>query len=260
MSCCNDSQKVHEQVRDRYGEIARQSGKGGGGCCDVAEATCSTGLGYTAQELATLPAGADLGLGSGHPVAAAALKPGETVLDLGSGAGIDCLLAARQVGPGGRVIGVDMTPDMVEAARANVRKAGAENVTIHEGQIERLPIEDASVDVVISNCVVNLSPDKPAVWREVYRVLRPGGRVVISDVVATKPLPAAVRDRPELLCGCVSGAASFEELERWLAETGFVEVRLEPAERQARPVTQWLEGDTSGAEVLSTMIHARKAR
>ncbi len=154
--------------------------------------------------------------------------------------------------------GVDMTEEMVEAARRHAAEAGHRNITIHHGQIELLPVDDASVDVVISNCVVNLSPDQPTVWREVFRVLRPGGRVAISDIVATQPLPEQLKDRPDLLCGCVSGAAARDDLKRWRNEIGFEAVRLEPREAHGRSISQWLPDDTSGAEVISTMIHARK--
>lgn len=201
-----------------------------------------------------------MGLGLGHPVAEANLQPGETVLDLGSGGGIDCLLAAEKVGPSGQVIGVDMTEAMVKAARRHAAEAGRENVTIFHGQIEKLPLDDASADVAISNCVVNLSPDHPTVWREVFRVLKPGGRVAISDIVATRRLPAQLKDRPDLLCGCVSGAAARDDLQHWLSEIGFDEIRLEPREDRGRPVSQWLPDDAAGAEVISTMIHVTKPR
>lgn len=255
---CHDPQQVHAQVKQRYAKIAQSRGQTG--CCEgEGNPGRSRELGYADEELAVLPAGADMGLGSGHPIGEADLQPGETVLDLGSGGGIDCLLAAKKVGPSGHVIGVDMTEAMVEAARRHAAEAGHENVTIHHGQIEKLPLHDASVDVVISNCVVNLSPDQPAVWREVFRVLKPGGRVAISDIVATQRLPEQLKDRPDLLCGCVSGAAARDDLHRWLREIGFADIRIEPREDRGRPVSQWLPDDTSGAEVISTMIHATKS-
>ena len=256
---CHDPQQVHAQVKQRYAQIAQSRGRTG--CCDEeSKPGRSRKLGYADEELAVLPQGADMGLGSGHPVAEANLQPGETVLDLGSGGGIDCLLAAEKVGPSGHVIGVDMTEEMVEAARRHVAEAGHENITIVHGQIEKLPVDDASVDVAISNCVVNLSPDQPTVWREMFRVLKPGGRVAISDIVATQRLPEQLKDRPDLLCGCVSGAAARDDLQRWLNEIGFEAVRLEPREDRGRPVSQWLPDDTSGADVVSTMIHATKPR
>ena len=256
MSCQPDARRVHELVRDRYGRIAQE--RGGESSCCPATPSGSTRLGYTAEELATLPAGADMGLGSGHPVAEATLQPGETVLDLGSGGGIDCILAGRQVGSDGHVIGVDMTDAMLETARAAAREAGVTNVEFRKGQIETLPVEDASVDVVISNCVVNLSPDKAAVWREVARVLKPGGRVAISDIVASAPLPAALREKPELLCGCVSGAASLEEVREQVAAAGLADVRIEPREASARSIKQWLPEAREDVQVISAMIHARK--
>ncbi len=256
MSCEPDANRVHELVRDRYGRIAQE--RGGESSCCPATSSGSTRLGYTAEELATLPAGADMGLGSGHPVAEAALRPGETVLDLGSGGGIDCILAGRQVGSDGQVIGIDMTEAMLETARAAAREAGVGHVEFRQGQIEALPVEEASVDVVISNCVVNLSPDKAAVWREVARVLKPGGRVAISDIVASAPLPAALREKPELLCGCVSGAASLDEVREQVAAAGLADVRIEPREASARSIKQWLPEAREDVQVISAMIHARK--
>jgi ubiquinone/menaquinone biosynthesis C-methylase UbiE len=179
-------------------------------------------IGYSEAELAAVPEGANLGLGCGNPQAIAALKPGETVLDLGSGAGFDCFLAARQVGPAGHVIGVDMTPEMIRRARDNAAKAGLANVEFRLGEIEYLPVADASVDVVISNCVINLSPEKLQVFREAFRVLRPGGRLALSDIVATAELPAAVRDDLTLFTGCMAGAAHIDELEQMLSEVGFI--------------------------------------
>jgi SAM-dependent methyltransferase len=230
----------HEQrqaVRTHYGEIARAERSGCGtaesGCCGPSS---STALGYSAAELSALPEGADLGLGCGNPTGIAALQPGETVLDLGSGAGIDCFLAAQAVGPEGRVIGVDMTPDMVERARANALNAGVSNVEFRLGEIESLPVADASVDVILSNCVVNLSTDKPRVWREAHRVLRPGGRVAVSDMVAVGELPAAVRDDPASYSGCVSGAVGVEEIRGMLAAAGFGEIDVTLAGAAAGPV------------------------
>jgi 2-polyprenyl-3-methyl-5-hydroxy-6-metoxy-1,4-benzoquinol methylase len=183
---------IRTVVREKYGAIADQGGTccgEGTGCgCGCVSDTLSA-IGYSADQAAAIPEGANLGLGCGNPLAYADARPGETVLDLGSGAGIDCFLAAREVGPAGRVIGVDMTPAMIEKARANAAKGSYSNVEFRLGEIEHLPVADASVDVVISNCVINLSPDKPQVFRDAFRALKPGGRIVVSDLVLTQPLP-----------------------------------------------------------------------
>src|SRR5437773_2209504 len=203
---------VHEVVRDAYGKVATAQQNG---CCspDRPCATSPEKLGYSAEEIAVLPEGADLGLGCGNPQAIASLRPGETVLDLGSGAGFDCFLAARSVGPTGRVIGVDMTPEMLAKARANAAKTNTTNVEFRLGQIENLPVANDSVDVIISNCVINLSPDKPQVFREAFRVLKPGGRVAVADIVRTAELPHELAADLAALCGCVAGAASVDEIE-----------------------------------------------
>ncbi len=229
------SHPTHTFVRKAYGRIAAQ----GGGCCGPQSSCCgggradqvAQGVGYSDAELATLPEGANLGLSCGNPTALAALKPGETVLDLGSGAGLDVFLAAQRVGPGGRAIGVDMTPEMLEKARRNAvtfrERTGLDNVAFHQGQIEALPLPDASVDVVLSNCVLNLSPDQATVWKEIARVLKPGGRVSISDMVLLRPLPEAVRGSVEALVGCIAGAALREDLVRMIAAAGLVDLDLQ---------------------------------
>ncbi len=218
---------VKEIVRERYAEVA----KTGSSCCGTGS-TCggdaaATAVGYSKDELATLPEGANLGLGCGNPTAFAQLRPGETVLDLGSGAGIDCFLAAQRVGPTGRVIGVDMTPEMLERARANAAKVNATNVEFRQGFIESLPVEDESVDVVISNCVINLSPDKPAVFREIARVLKPGGRVHVSDIVLNGELPDEVKQYGEAYSACVSGAWQKNDYLGAIAAAGLKDVTLE---------------------------------
>ncbi len=206
MTETNTGESIVEQVKKHYGAIAVS----GASCC--APSCCGTTpvsrqIGYGEGELAAVPQEADLGLGCGAPVGYLALKPGETVLDLGSGPGLDALLAAKQVGPTGRVIGVDMTPEMLERARATAARAGATHVEFRHGRLEALPVEDASVDAVTSNCVINLVPDKSAVFREVARVLRPGGRIVVADIVLERPLPEAVAKDVLAWAGCVSGAA-----------------------------------------------------
>ncbi len=255
-----------EHVRDRYGEIARGHGccgtpsSSGSDCCAGSSASACGGradslleLGYTAEELAQIPDGANLGLGCGNPTALLSLGPGEVVLDLGSGAGVDCFLAATKVGPTGRVIGVDMTPSMVSRARANARASGIENVEFRLGEIEHLPVADRSVDVVLSNCVVNLVPDKAAVYREAFRVLRPGGRLAIADVVATRPITAAERNDLALWSSCSSGALRAGEVESLLAAAGFREVTLRVNDVDPVPVS--LEGPV-GPAVRSAEIRA----
>jgi SAM-dependent methyltransferase len=254
---------VRSSVRTRYARIAQQ----GGSCCTpksactsdpLGNASVSAGVGYSAEEMGAVPDGSNLGLGCGNPQAIAALKPGETVLDLGSGGGFDCFLAARQVGETGLVIGVDMTPEMLSRARGNAVKGGYTNVEFRLGEIEHLPVADGTVDVVISNCVINLSPDKPQVYREAFRVLRNGGRVAVSDVVAVKPLPAAVKASLDAHCGCVAGAGLVPDLERMLHETGFVDVRIRVNRESREFIKTWFPGSGVEEYVVSADIEARK--
>jgi arsenite methyltransferase len=232
-------EEVVREVRKRYGEIAVSSGSCCGpqsSCCGTTEA--SRHLGYPAGELAAVPKEADLGLGCGAPVERLDLKPGETVLDLGSGPGLDALLAARQVGPAGRVIGVDMTPEMLERARATAARAGASHVEFRQGRLEALPVDDGSVDAVTSNCVINLVPDKAAVFREVARVLRPGGRVVVADIVLERSLPEAVAQDVLAWCGCVAGAALRSEYFRLVDAAGLRDVEVLKEEDYGASVAQ----------------------
>ncbi len=215
--------EIHEAVRAAYGGRVESPGCCGSG--DVAAAAHK--MGYREDDVNAVPEGANLGLGCGAPLQAAAVAAGETVLDLGSGAGFDAFLAAREVGASGRVIGVDMTPEMIERARANVDRSGIENVEFREGQIEALPVEDESVDVIISNCVINLSPDKPAVFREAFRVLKPGGRLAVSDIVITEPLPEAVMDNLAAYVGCLAGASLVDDYLDAIRKAGFEEPEIE---------------------------------
>jgi len=219
------TEDVRSAVRERYAQTARQAAKAGCGC-GCGGASQSEQLGYERSELDAIPAEADLGLGCGNPTARAGLQPGETAVDLGSGGGIDCFLAARRVGPGGRVIGVDMTPEMIDRARTAARRGGYQNVEFRLGEIENLPVADGTVDAVISNCVINLSPDKGRVFREAFRALKPGGRLLVSDIVLAGELPAQVRENMELWAGCLAGAIAEAEYLRLIREAGFGQVSV----------------------------------
>ncbi len=222
--------EIKKKVREGYAEIAKKERS----CCaptsscgsaDLAQ-TVSKNIGYTDEELKSVPEGANLGLGCGNPVAMASLAEGETVLDLGSGAGFDCFLAADKVGKTGRVIGVDMTPEMIEKARANAQKGDYQNVEFRLGEIENIPAADNSVDVVISNCVINLSPDKGRVFQETFRVLRPGGRLMVSDIVLLKELPDFIKDSIAAYVGCISGAMLKDDYVGAIGKAGFQEVKI----------------------------------
>lgn len=260
--------EVREAVRKNYAAVAKVGTTPAGGCSCSSSPCCgsapvgvdavSVQLGYSAAELKDVPEGANLGLGCGNPQAIAAIKPGETVLDLGSGAGLDAFLAARQVGPSGRVIGVDMTPEMVSRARENARKAGYANVEFRLGEIEHLPVADSSVDVILSNCVINLSPDKAQVFRDGFRVLKPGGRLAISDVVRTAELPEEIRKDWAMMTGCIAGAAGIDELRNMLREAGFADVRIQPKDESRAFIATWVPGGKVEDYVVSATIEAVK--
>lgn len=259
-----EGDEVRRAVRESYGHVAST----GGSCCGPAASCCgpvedhrepvSIRLGYCADDLAGVPAAADLSLGCGNPGAIAELKPGETVLDLGSGAGLDCFLAAEQVGAGGHVIGVDMTPEMVTRARANAVHGGYANVEFCLGEIEHLPVADGSVDVIISNCVINLSPDPASVFAEAARVLKPGGRLAISDVVAFAEIPEDVRGDLALRSACVSGASPVHEIERMLQRAGLEQIRVAPQDDSKDFMANWAPGLPITEFVVSATIKAVK--
>jgi ubiquinone/menaquinone biosynthesis C-methylase UbiE len=258
--------EIREAVRRRYSQAARQEAS----CCGCAPSCCggetssadhneiSARLGYSEKELSSIPHGANLGLGCGNPQAIAALKPGEVVLDLGAGAGFDCFLAALQVGPTGRIIGVDMTPEMVAKARANAVQYGFKNITFRLGEIEALPVADETIDVIISNCVINLSPDKEAVFAEAFRVLKPAGRLAISDVVATAELHEEVKGNLDLYAACAAGALSVDELESVIIQAGFIDVQIKPKDESRNFIKEWVPGKKLEEYILSAVITARK--
>jgi SAM-dependent methyltransferase len=268
MSKHHEHDSHRQSVRSAYTKVAQAESSGG--CCGVESSCCgvsddgaintliSTRLGYSTEELAAVPSGADMGLGCGNPKAIAALKPGEVVVDLGAGGGFDCFLAAHEVGPQGHVIGVDMTPDMLSKARGNAAKGKFDNVEFRLGEIEYLPVADATVDVIISNCVINLSPNKPQVFREAFRVLKPGGRLAISDVVATVELPEEMRQDEALIAGCMGNASLIEELEAMISEAGFEQVRIAPKDESRDFIRDWAPGRGVEEYVVSATIEAVK--
>lgn len=227
------------------------------GCCSPHDEQART-LGYSAADMAAVPEGANLGLGCGNPVAIASLRPGQTVLDLGAGAGFDAFLAAREVGETGRVIGVDMTPEMVAKARANARAGGFKQVEFRLGEIEALPVADSCVDVIISNCVINLCPDKRPVYREAFRVLKPGGRIVVSDVVAREALPDETSRDLALYTGCLTGATLLADLEKILADAGFADISIRPKGNSDAVITSWEAKRGFEDKVFAAEVTARK--
>src|SRR5512133_2450080 len=276
----NDTEAVREKVRAGYGKIAAS----GGSCCGSTPSSCGSTpvnseelarhVGYSAEELAALPEGANMGLSCGNPNALAALKPGEVVLDLGSGGGFDVFIAGKKVGATGRAIGVDMTAEMLAKARKNIQtyrhNSGLNNVEFRLGEIEHLPIADATVDAIISNCVINLSPDKPQVWREMARVLKPGGRLAVSDLALLKPLPPGILEMVEALVGCVAGAVLVSDTERMAKEAGLTDIVLNPKVAYVDGMVDWQDplyrkilanlpaGTKPGEYITSLEITARK--
>ncbi|NOX09397.1 MAG: arsenite methyltransferase [Gammaproteobacteria bacterium] len=268
---CKDqsSHDEHRQsVRDAYADVARAENNDE--CCGIESSCCgvsddaaintliSTRLGYSEEDLDKVPGGADMGLGCGNPRAIASLKPGEVVLDLGAGGGFDCFLAAHEVGSEGKVIGVDMTPDMLSKARNNAIKGQYANVEFRLGEIEYLPVADASIDVIISNCVINLSPDKAQVFRDAFRALRPGGRLAISDVVATVELPQEMREDAALIAGCMGNASLIEDLKAIMATAGFTAIRIEPKDESKEFIRDWAPDHNVTDYVVSATIEAIK--
>ena len=260
-----EEDKVRQQVRERYGAIARLEERGCGcspSCGDSTEAKLSSSaaeaLGYGASDVASVPQGSEMGLGCGNPTAIASIKPGETVLDLGSGGGFDCFLAAKQTGSAGRIIGIDMTPDMLSKARANAARGAYDNVEFRLGEIENLPVADNTADLIISNCVINLSPNKGRVYKEAFRVLKPGGRIAVSDIVALAPLPEDLNEDFMTHTGCVAGAASVIELESTLSSAGFSGIRVEIRRSSRDFINEWLPGKRAGDYVASANITAAK--
>ena len=251
----SSSDAIREEVRQRYGASARGESSCADDCCI---STSSDALGYSAEDAAFAPEAANLGLGCGNPLAIASLERGQTVLDLGSGAGFDCFLAARAVGPTGKVIGVDMTPEMLTKARENAKRNGFDNVEFRQGEIETLPVADESVDVIISNCVINLSPQKERVFREAFRVLRTGGRLAVADIVATAPLPHEVKGDWAAYTGCMAGASEIDDLEKMLHNAGFDLIKIAPKDASRSFIREWLPGKQVEDYLASATIEATK--
>ncbi len=279
-----DKEKIREAVRDRYGKIAKTRGIASeesqtASCCGPTEisaepsqsASCcgpadfsaekmSALLGYSQEDIERVPEGANMWLGCGNPVALASLKPGETVVDLGSGGGFDCFLVSKEVGETGKVIGVDMTPDMISKARRNAEKIGTNNVEFRLGEIENLPVADNTADIIMSNCVINLSPDKLSVYRDACRVLKPGGRLAISDVLATAELPDKIRNDLSLVSACVGGAETIDETKKILKKAGFQDIKITPKDNSRELIRQWdpTKTEEAGDYIVSAYIEAVK--
>ncbi len=257
----NELKKV---VKEHYGKVAVNAtgccGNGSLPCCGSGDSLTqiSERIGYRPDEISNLPEGAVLGLGCGNPLGLARIKEGDTILDLGSGGGIDCFLASRKVGPRGKVIGIDMTPEMVARARRNADSGNYQNVEFRLGDIEALPVESNSVNLIISNCVINLSPNKKKVYAEAFRVMKPGGELSISDIVAYKPLSDEWRQNLEAFSACVSGAALIDELLEILRACGFVDVKITPDPESSRMIKEWYPGSGLEEYLVSAHLSARK--
>jgi len=254
-----ENEQIKQKVRKQYGEIAVSSD-----CCTKGSQTCcsyvgdSTKLGYSTKEISDAPQGADMGLGCGNPVAIASLKEGEIVVDLGCGGGLDCFLAAKKVGNAGKVIGIDMTPEMISKARLNAEKSGYKNVEFRLGEIENLPVADNFADVVMSNCVINLSPDKQRVFDESYRILKKGGRIIIMDVVSIKEIPQSLKQNNDVYCGCFGNAATKEEIEKMLIIAGFSNVNIELKLESKEFIKNWSSEIKADLYICSALITGKK--
>lgn len=266
-----DKNEIRRIIRENYGAIAVKNTQSG--CCGTGKSTCGCGcgcddeasysdsplgIGYSESDMNSVPQGAQMSLGCGNPIAIASLKEGEVVLDLGSGGGFDCFLARTKVGDSGYVIGVDMTHDMLMLARKNAAKSGYSNVEFRLGEIEHLPVADSSVDVIISNCVINLSPEKEQVFKEAYRVLKKGGRLSISDVAATAVLPDNIKNDQKMMAGCVAGAESIPVLEEMMTSAGFRNIRFTPKDDSKKIISSWAPGTKIEDYVASFIIEAEK--
>ncbi len=258
------NEKIKSFIQEKYGEIARVNscgccgGSEGISCCNVDPETAVRIIGYSQDELKNIPVESNMGLGCGNPQAIAGLQVGETVLDLGSGGGLDCFLASRAVGESGRVIGVDMTPEMIDKASQLAVEMHYNNVEFHLGEIENIPVKDNLIDVIMSNCVINLSPDKPRVFREAYRVLKKGGRLAISDIVATAVLPETIKNDLALHASCIAGAVLIEDIERMLQEAGFEEILITPVDQSRDLIRDWAPSQNVQGFVVSASIEAIK--
>jgi SAM-dependent methyltransferase len=262
----SNKEEIRDVIRKNYAEVALKGSEGGGCCCsggccggssvDISEV--SMRIGYTEDDINNAPLEANMGLGCGNPIAIASIQRGDTVLDLGSGGGFDCFLARKQVGDSGSVIGVDMTPEMIKLARENTIKSGYTNVEFRLGEIEHLPVADETIDIIISNCVVNLSLEKEKVFREAYRVLKKGGRLSISDVVATVELPDQIKQDLRLLAGCIAGAEYVDNIITMLQDAGFINVKLTPKDNSREILKSWAPNRTIEDYVASYIIEGTK--